>query len=146
MTPYAFAKAECSNMLESDGFCWIQDEKTCKCFADYCKPYGEESICLVKRGKRCGFFEHNILPLADHPAPVGYKTIPADPTLPDRRKVARRAYLELHGLIPKEVKRPYPDCGAELSPGRRVCDSCKAKRSRAAKRKYARKVRAAVDS
>ena len=86
-------------------------------------PDDADRRCLISRGKRCGYFERVILPLADQPPP------PDDVKLQARQVRARRSYLRLHNLAgADEPGRQCPDCGGALPKSRHYCEACRRRR------------------
>ncbi len=85
----------------------------------------DKDCCLVEQGKRCGYFEKAVLPIAGE---IGQQKIYA-------------AYESLTGADPlaRPQARLCPDCGAELKPRQRYCDNCKKKRRRQSYRKSRQK-------
>ncbi len=158
--PLDLARRECANM-DADGRCWRLEPAE---LFDYrlatgahrcpgcgtpmgcvdtlcpdCDPTvyheGGDTRCLLAQGKRCGYFERAVLPLAKR----------ADR---EDAKRARRAYEAAHGVLgggPDE-ERSCPDCGAPIPKGRRYCDSCRVKRLKAANRRAQQRHRAGVRS
>ena len=133
MSPWTMARTECAN-LEPDGWCLgirhedLTDRGQKKCAAPL-------DSCLVREGKRCRYFEHCILPLADDPSPKD------DPGLQAKRQSARDSYLGKHVLKPIKPKLACPDCGEPRAPRHKYCEYCAAKHRKLAARGRKRKQR-----
>ncbi|MBN2127951.1 MAG: hypothetical protein JW741_00565 [Sedimentisphaerales bacterium] len=76
--------------------------------------------CTVEQGQRCGFFERAVLPTA---ADIGL-------SVQIHAQYARQVGLSDAGELGREPSRSCPDCGAELKPRQRYCDTCSARRRR----------------
>ena len=85
----------------------------------------EERPCSVCTGFPCPYFERAVLPVVGIAAQCAYK----------------EAYAP-----EKAVELRHCECGAVLEPRERMCEKCRRNRSRAAKRKYAKRSRGHVDS
>ncbi len=96
--------------------------------ANYDHRYGGclfNDECRVEQGKRCGYFEKAVLPTA---ADIGLK------------EVVYLAYEKQVGIandggLEREPVRLCPDCGVELRPRQRYCDTCGKRRRRQSYRK-----------
>ena len=131
MTPYQFAKTACAN-FQPDGLCLgIRARDLIDC--------GQEKVarplehCLLADRKRCPYFEHVVLPLADGASPK------SEPGLQERRLAARLTYgqwvAEKHTgqdkqRPPSQPRRTCPDCGAPLAKGKQFCLACRRKHRR----------------
>jgi hypothetical protein len=89
--------------------------------------FGEK--CKVEKGQRCAYFEKAVLPTA---AQIGLK------------KHIYSRYANQVGIdveieaLETEIKR-CPDCGAELKPRQKYCDTCSKRRRRESYTKSRRK-------
>jgi len=79
----------------------------------------DKDCCLVKQGKRCGYFEKVVLPTS---VDLGLKELVY--SLYQKHV----GIAEDDPLINTANIRPCPDCGAELRPRHRYCDWCAQKR------------------
>lgn len=102
---------ECAN--------WVSGEYATGCAERDFKP------CLALAGKRCGYFEKGVLPLADHPQ--------------DKAKVG--IYLEAAREYALTTAGPTTvgslrrcDCGAPLAPRHRTCEACQGRKAKSAYR------------
>jgi len=108
-TLFRFVKDECANFNKYYGICL------------------SDSPCLVMNGKRCGFFERNVLGPADNKFRLpGY----------DYQKLFAQ-YADQTGAKTQRIKiRLCPcGCGTSLLPRQRMCDDEKEKRRKASYRK-----------
>lgn len=104
----------------------------CRCFDDSVlvngklQPVQEHERCLIQRGERCGLFEKVLLGIARQDG------------IYDR---ISGQYVQVNRAIRRVTVRRCPDCGAELLPRRRYCDSCKERRRRKTNRENVRRHR-----
>ena len=80
-----------------------------------------EKTCKVEQGKRCGYFEKAVLPVA---AELGLQNV-------------YEAYEDLTGaeMLKRPQARLCPDCGGPVRLRQRYCDNCAHKRRKASYRK-----------
>jgi len=132
MSPAQFAHGECAN-LQPDGACLgvgvdslidTGQPKTCT----------HRDRCAVASGKRCGYFERVILPLADLPSPRG------DAQRQARRASARQTYLGRH-VLAGSLERQCPECGGSRLRRHRFCEVCATKHRREGARERVRQYR-----
>ncbi len=80
------------------------------------KMFNKTGKCLVIEEKEpCVFFRESVLPLAEHYGV--YSKILSE-------------YTEIDQSVIKDIHTRFCDCGNELKPEERICDSCKRKRRR----------------
>jgi len=101
----------------------------CANFDRYYQSCVEGTPCKVLAGEQCGYFERSVL------GPVDYKF-----RLPnyDYQKLFAQ-YADQTGKASEAVSQRLCECGKNLRPRQRLCDSCSEKRRRDAYRKYNRK-------
>ena len=94
--------------------------------------------CLVKKGKRCGYFEKAVLPVATDIGLVGHVY-----SLYQKR-------VGLNADLQRPQTRLCPDCGTGLKLKQRYCDSCgksrRQKGNRENQKKYRKSKRLIVSS
>jgi len=98
--------------------------------ANYDHHYGGcifNDTCLVQEGRRCGYFEKAVLPVASE---LGLQNI-------------YEAYEKQTGagMLKRSQARICPDCGEPLRPRQKFCDDCTRKRRQKTKRENQRKFR-----
>ena len=76
--------------------------------------------CAVEQGQRCGYFERAVLPTASD---IGLSA-------QVYAQYAKQVGLDDTRELGAEPPRPCPDCGGELKPRQRYCDTCSARRRR----------------
>ena len=121
----------------------------------------KSGVCLLARGRRCGYFEESVLPIATqrlrlsrNPNPFKVMrggtmiSLPGAKPIDDTRIVTayRLVHRETRGTLIAEpdddgiAKRRCPDCGAALGPRMRFCGACQVSRRReSARRQKAQK-------
>ena len=140
MTPFQFAKAECSNFIpETSGCKGIiihNDGSTTKALHIPTK-------CLLDTPiKRCSFFEECIAPLVKSFGPPYEKqnTVARHKDAIDAVRSYRKACK-----LPCGDERPCPTCGRPMEPRQQYCELCSENRKRESKRLWARDRRSNVE-
>ena len=79
-----------------------------------------EEVCLIQEGKRCEHFEKVVLPTA---VDIGMRESIYS-------QYAKAVGIEIDPQISNSNYRRCPDCGTELRPRQRYCNTCKMRRRR----------------
>lgn len=101
----------------------------------------KSGVCLLTKGRRCGYFERSVLPIATRGLRRARKLHGKPRPIDDQRVVEayRALHPEVRGRLIAEsdddgiAKRRCPDCDSVLARGQRVCPTCLAKRRLEAK-------------
>ena len=120
MTPHQFAKVACDNFLPTGACLGVRYSDDLTRVAVSPHP-----ACLLENGKACRHFEECIIPQA----PWAGNSDGAAKIASDRMD-AVRAYKQLHAAILQPARR-CPECGLNMQPRQRLCDSCRKKHRRA---------------
>lgn len=124
MTPHQMAKRECANLLRDGSCLGVRAED----LGHHLGPLTPWSVCAVAERKPCDYFEECVLPLAA--SRPEYLQCPKD----YYRMVQPHDWR--HNERPRRptptpgTPRPCPDCGKPIGKRRRVCDNCRASRSK----------------
>ena len=115
----AFTHQNCANYDTHYSYCFGLDCYSLSTDGKKVQPLQENEKCLIQQGKRCGYFERVLLPIAKQ--------------LGIYEKIIKQ-YGKTGNLVPKETTRSCPDCGAELEYRKKLCPKCREKRKQKANR------------
>jgi len=88
-----------------------------------------ELPCAVLAGRRCGWFERALLPVASQQVQEAYSQMVSN-----------------GGQVHRRIASRHCQCGAALEPRQRYCETCRKERRRRSARKAQRKRRVPVSS